>query len=214
MEWKYKMRDQNRWHPLSAQTAYPIWSYEVLFESLCQYNLSHQRDLQNSCPTLINSLLKSELLLFCWNHKNADFCYLKREIQKSHWWLKFYSNELQNITSYEHIGPAVWAVEGGAIDFPSSSYIVILSVVAISGLLYIVLCTISFLSFYSNLESSNAQWWFTLHSYPQRLSSSANYFVDRTDPEVIVNPHGFRSNVTVNQSINQSINPSDTHFFL
>ena len=41
--------------------------------------------------------------------------------------LKFYPNELQNNTLYEQIGPAVWAVEGGAIDFPSS-YIVILSV--------------------------------------------------------------------------------------
>ena len=50
-----------------------------------------------------------------------------REIQKSHRWPKFYSNELQNNTSYEQIGPTVWAVEGGAIDF-SSSYIAILSV--------------------------------------------------------------------------------------
>ena len=30
--------------------------------------------------------------------------------------------------SYDQIGQAVWAAEGGAIDFPSSSYIFILSV--------------------------------------------------------------------------------------
>ena len=37
-------------------------------------------------------------------------------------------NELQNNTSYDQIGQAVWAVEGGAIYFPSSAYIFILSV--------------------------------------------------------------------------------------
>ena len=36
---------------------------------------------------------------------------------------------LQNNTSYDQIKQAVWALEGGAIDFPSSSYIFILSVV-------------------------------------------------------------------------------------
>ena len=65
--------------PLKAQTAYPIWWYEVLFESLCQWNLGHRRDYYNSYPTQSNSLLKGELLLFCWNHKKANCCYLKRK---------------------------------------------------------------------------------------------------------------------------------------
>ena len=77
IEWKYKRRDQNRWHP-PLQLKPSAWLGHMRY--CLEAYVNRTWATEGIFEIIIPPLLKRELMLFCWNHKNTNFCYLEMEI--------------------------------------------------------------------------------------------------------------------------------------